>query len=628
MPSTAGDAAGLVNAAFASARPTVLFSPKALLNDRARMTSADVDRQFVPVGRARVRRQGNDLTIVAWGNTAPIAERAADALAAAGAGCDVLDLRWLSPWDKDAVCDSVRRTRRLLVVHEDNLTGGFGAEILATVAETVGDAVAMRRVGRMDTFVPCHFGSQLEVLPSFKRTLTAAAQMLDLELSWVPPPAAPEDRLVVTALGSSPSDQRVQVVELHVKSGDPVRAGQVVASLEADKAIMEVSAPADGIVEQVHLGVGESAAVESPILTLQVARARRRQPMSEQPGAPLLGRRRASVPVPAPRASELRPVQTVVIAGISACRGNGRLTNEELAPRFPQLGGAAGIFDRTGIEERVVADATQDVVSMAADAARELLRETGVGPEQLSLIICSTSTPMAIAPSTACSVLHRIAPGVEVPAYDVLAACSGYLYGMANAWDFLRTRPGATVLLLTTETMRRVVDIDDADTSPVFADAATATLLTTKGEGRSALAVVNRPVLSARGESGASLKVPVTAPKPPVHMDGKRVFAEATRRMEVMLKRACAEAGISIQQLDMVVPHQANGRIIEAMRSRLGLPSDRVVDVIRRYGNTSSSSIPLALDEVFRSGLASSRTIGLCAFGAGYTFAATTLVAC
>jgi 2-oxoisovalerate dehydrogenase E1 component len=224
-----------------------------------------------------------------------------------------------------------------------------------------------------------------------------------------------------------------------------------------------------------------------------------------------------------------------------------------------------------------------------------------------------------ISPSTACLVLQRLAPFADVAAYDLQAACSGYLYSLAAAWDFLQGRPDATAMVITTETMRRIVDVDDPDTSPIFADAATATVLRSGSTGGAGLATLHRPVLGARGENGTLLCVPLPNTGAGVRMDGKRIFAEAVRRMSSMLAEACARSGLTLDDLDLVVPHQANGRIIEAMRRLLKLPPARVWNEIRLTGNTSSSSIPLALDTVLRRPGAGSR-IGLCAFGAGYTF--------
>ena len=188
MPSTASDAAGLLNAAFESERPTVFLYPKSMLNNPDLTTSADVDRQFVPIGTARKVRAGRDLTLVGWGNTVLLCSRVAAALENAGLEAEVLDLRCLSPWDQPAVLASAEKTARLIVVHEDNKTCGLGGEILATVAQRTRVPVAMRRVTRHDTHIPCNFANQIEVMPSFQRVLTTAAELLNLEVSWIAPP--------------------------------------------------------------------------------------------------------------------------------------------------------------------------------------------------------------------------------------------------------------------------------------------------------------------------------------------------------------------------------------------------------------------------------------------------------
>lgn len=619
MPSTAADSAGMLNTAFRSERPTILFYPKAMLNDPARGTSSDVAKQLIPLGAARIVRPGSELTLVGWGNTTLLCERVAATLAADGVEVEVVDMRWLSPWDRETVCASVRKTGRLLVVHEDNITGGFGAEVIATVCEAAGRPIQCRRVARPDTHIPCNFGNQLEVLPSHRSILTAAADMCDLDLTWESPHAVEAGRQVVSAIGSSPADQTVEVVDLYAKVGDIVHVGQTLASLEADKAVVDLASPCDGRVEKIHLNIGDRVAVDAPLLTLAVARGRQRQPRREEDGTAHLRRRIASRGAVAKRARD----QSVVIAGLGVVRGRARLDNSELAHRLkgftPGANGGDGIFERTGIESRLVADSTQDVVSMATEAAALALDEVGIDVSAVSLIICSTNTPTMISPSTACQVLQRLAPRTDIAAYDLQAGCSGYLYALAAAWDYLQVHAGAKVMVLTTETMRRVVDLDDPDTSPIFADAATATVLSTTVTGNTRLAAVHRPVVSARGENGSALRVPLPQHGAYVHMDGKRIFAEAVRRMSSMLTEACARSKLSIAEIDLIVPHQANGRIIEAMRNRLKLPPLRVWNEIRLQGNTSSSSIPLALDTVLRRKDLGDR-IGICAFGAGFTF--------
>ena len=194
----------------------------------------------------------------------------------------------------------------------------------------------------------------------------------------------------------------------------------------------------------------------------------------------------------------------------------------------------------------------------------------------------------------------------------------------SRGWEFLLRRPDAHVLVLTTEKMRRVADIYDPHTSPLFGDAATATVLTGAHGTGTSLATLQRPVLGARADDQQTLQVPLLAPGAFVRMDGKRVFSKAVRTMCDSLSAAAAEAGLPLDQLDLVVPHQANARTVDAVRARLKVAEQRVWNEMRLIGNTSSSSVPLALDTVLRQG-AAGRLIGLCAFGAGHTFGAAVL---
>lgn len=625
MPSTAADAAGILNAAFQSGQPTVILYPKALLNDRDVTTSADVERHFVPVGRSRVVQAGRDITIVCWGNTVPIGLQVAAALSSAGMSAEVIDLRWLSPWDVSAVCDSARRTGRLLVVHEDNRSVGLGAEIVATVVEQCGASVQCRRVTRPDTHVPCNYSLQMQVLPSFERVLEQAAEMLELDLSWGENASGAGSRTaVVPLLGSSPADQAVELAALFVKEGDRVEVGQPLAVVEADKAAADLASPLSGVVQRVHLGIGERAEVGTPLLTVlldSLPASRSQQGRARQPH--LSRRPAAEIPGPASDANN-----GVVIASLAAVGGRDRLDNLTLSRALPAFASGARsgdpIFDRTGIRTRVVADSSQDAVGMAAEAASRALREAGVNASDVSLVVCSTSTPVQIAPSMACQVLHRLSPHARGAAFDLSAACSGYLYALATAWDYLQQHPQAKVLVLTAEVMRGVVDINDPATSPIFADAATATLLSRGAQG-AALARLQRPVLGSEVDAHGALSVPLPAPGQHVRMDGQRVFGVAVRRMSEALEAACRQAGLPLSSLDLVVPHQANGRIIEAMRDRLHFGPDRVWNGIEEVGNTSSSSIPFALDTVLHQQRRRGQTVGLCAFGAGFTYASALL---
>ena len=570
MPSTAADCAGLLNAAFESGRPTLFFYPKALLNDRDRTTSSDVDRQIVPLGKARFVSRGDDLTVVTWGSTVVLCEKAASALERAGVRVDLIDLRSIAPWDHKAVCDSVRRTRKLLVVHEDNSTCGFGAEVVAAVLEFVGAPVEARRVTRPDTYVPCNFSNQIEVLPSFKRVLNVAAELLNLELTWRSPLQGDCDLFTIEAQGTSPADDSVTVIQWKVEPGDTVSAGQHLAELEADKATFFLTAPADGVVVDVLVSNGQSARIGTPLLRLRSAFTNdlRRPPTREDLGTPMLRRRpnpvQARAPVVGHSPFHCRPVGlSVVHTAVGACR----VTNYELAQRFPGKT-PDDILKLTGIESRPRLAADESVLSLAVEAARQALEREGLSVCDLDAIICSTTTPVLASPSMACLVLHELDPegaAKTVAAYDVNAACSGYLYALSAGYDFLQTRPHSHLLVLSAEAPSSMADPKDFDTAVLFGDAASATILYGATHPARPLAVLHRPVLSARGENGSALRVPALG-RGYMAMNGRIVFREAVACMAEALTRTCAERGIGLEQLDLVVPHQANRRIIDALR--------------------------------------------------------------
>lgn len=191
------------------------------------------------------------------------------------------------------------------------------------------------------------------------------------------------------------------------------------------------------------------------------------------------------------------------------------------------------------------------------------------------------------------------------------AACSGYLYALRLAHDFLQSRPSGHVLILTAEAMSTRTDVRDFETAFLFGDAATATVLVSDTSGL----LVHRPILSSKPDSDEALFVPLSSDGEFVRMKGGRVFSEAVREMTGILEQACRASGLQTTDLDAILPHQANGRILDAVEVRAGRP---VVRHLRDIGNTSSSSIPLTLEALLAGGT-TARRIGLCSFGGGFT---------
>jgi 2-oxoisovalerate dehydrogenase E1 component len=624
MPSTAVDAAGMLNAAFASQRPTLLLYPKASLNDPQDKSARDVDRQFVPIGPARRVRAGRDVTLVGWGNTVRLCSQVAATLEQVGVEAEVLDLRSLSPWDERTVLASAEKTAHLIVTHEDNHTCGLGAEIVATVAEKARVPVATRRVTRPDTHIPCNFANQVEILPSFKRLLTAAAELMDLELSWIAPPAEEAGVTMVEAVGSSPSDESVIVADLYVRAGDTVHRGDAIASLEATKSVFELTSTASGVVEEIFVEEGETVAVGQPLIRIRSAeKGQKRKPLlQERPGTPVLRRRPQRGRLILPRRDGEPRRFDVGLSSIASVEGSRVVGNAELIPSRSGFG-PDDILRRTGIHERHWVQPGEDAVSLAVHACRNLLDRENMILDDLDMLVCSTTSPLSVTPSMACRVLNRLAGGkgeLMLQAFDINAACSGYLYALQAGYDYLQSAPHGRVLIVTTEVLSPLLDREDFDTAILFGDAASATILYGEAHFDRARARLQRPELSAKGDAGGALSVPLLHDGF-IQMQGRKVFSEAVRTMIASLSRVCQGQGLGVEQLNLIVPHQANQRIIDAIQNRV---SPRVFSNIRCHGNTSSTSIPLCLDDILPGAQPGDR-LGLCAFGGGFTFGASIL---
>jgi 2-oxoisovalerate dehydrogenase E1 component len=636
MPSTAADAAGLLNAAFASPRPTIFFYPKALLNAAEHATSADVADQFVPIGVARTVRTGRDLTFVAWGNTVGLCQQAAEALADTGVEAEVIDLRSLSPWDEAAVLASVDKTGKLIVVHEASMTVGFGAEVVACVTEKAQRPVVVRRIGRADTLVPFHFRQQIELLPSLRTVVTTAAELFGYEVTWRQPPAPQGDELVVEALGSGPSDESVRLERWLVAVGQTVAAGTPIAEVEASKATIEVAAPVAGVVRALCAEPGTTVMVGQPLLKLQTAERGRAKPISQdRPGTPFFrpksddqGEKELATPTvvfPTPHSPLPTPhsLRLVGLAQLAAVTGTRAVTNSELLTQHPDRS-SADVVQRTGIETRYWAGPGESALTLATRASREVLVKAGLSVADLDLLICSTGTPLNMTPSLACRLFHELAGErreLRMPAYDLNAACSGYLYALRAAHDFLQVNSAGRVLVVTAEVLSPLLNRHDFDTAFLFGDAASATLVVGAEHLASAWAELTPPELSGKGDDGSTITLPLMPGQGVIQMKGTQVFTEAVRAMVGSLNRACDKAGLTTDRLDMVVPHQANQRILDAVGRRVRPP---VYSNIRTNGNTSSSSIPLALRDLLPS-LIGGNTVGLCAFGGGFTAGAAVL---
>ncbi len=286
------------------------------------------------------------------------------------------------------------------------------------------------------------------------------------------------------------------------------------------------------------------------------------------------------------------------------------------------------ILERTGIIERRIAADHQASSDLSVEAARRALEMAKIEPGQIDQIVVATTTPDRYLPSCACTVQAKLG-ATKAAAYDVFAACTGFVFGMGLARGMVATGTANTVLVIGVEMLSRIVDYTDRNTCVLFGDGAGAAVFQPCPPGEGILGVS----MHSDGALGDLLEIPAGGTAMPashatvdagghfIRMRGKELFKVAVRCMEESLRDSLEQAGLSPNDLDLVIPHQANLRIIDAMRERLGVPADRVVVNIERYGNTSSASIPISLDEVVRSGrVKPGDRIGFVAFGGGVTW--------
>jgi 3-oxoacyl-[acyl-carrier-protein] synthase-3 len=286
------------------------------------------------------------------------------------------------------------------------------------------------------------------------------------------------------------------------------------------------------------------------------------------------------------------------------------------------------IITRTGIKERRIAEDGTGASDLSLEASRIALQEAKLEPDQIDLILVGTVTPDYLLPSTACILQDKL-KAKNAAVLDIVAACSGFLYGLSIASAFIAIGQYRNVLVIGVEVLSKITNWEDRNTCVLFGDGAGAAVVSATTEEKGILGTF----LSGDGSLANLLHIPVGGTKFPltkenfdlkqhyIHMQGNEVFKSAVRAMESAVGHVVREVGLSPDQIDLLIPHQANIRIIEALAKRLKVPMDKVYVNIDRYGNTSAASVPIAMDEARKKGVIKegSNTV-LVAFGGGFTW--------
>jgi 3-oxoacyl-[acyl-carrier-protein] synthase-3 len=323
----------------------------------------------------------------------------------------------------------------------------------------------------------------------------------------------------------------------------------------------------------------------------------------------------------------MRVKWAVEVAGTGAYVPARVVTNDDFAKRLDTSD--EWIVQRTGIRERRIVAPGQGTLDLSVHASRQALAEAGLGPDEIDLIILATATPEHPLPSTSCELQAALGCG-WIPAFDIGAACSGYVYAMINAAHFIDSGMAKKVLILGSETLTSITDMEDRGTAILFGDAAAAAIIQPSADPSKGILATRLGADGGRAKAvwvpggGAAEPASIKTVNERLHymkMRGREIYKFAVNMMHALVKETAEDAGVSLRDLALVIPHQSNLRIIESAVGRLGIPMEKVSVNIDRFGNTSAASIGLAFHEALETGrIKSGDLVMFVAFGAGLTW--------
>ena len=325
--------------------------------------------------------------------------------------------------------------------------------------------------------------------------------------------------------------------------------------------------------------------------------------------------------------TELKPIK---IAGVGYCVPKTVVTNDDLTKLYETSD--EWIYTRTGIKERRVVSGNETAIDLGLDAAKKAIEKAKISVSDIDCIISAASVPPQLYPTLACTLQAKLGIKKTIPAFDMTAACSGLIYALQVARGFIGTGIYKTILIVAADNNSRITNWEDRGTSILFGDGAGAMIVTASDDGVDDILSIN---ISANGSIGQMIYTNMPAHNCPlveqadevgdgvIHMNGKEVYKFAVSTVPNYVVDCIEQSGITSDEIDYLIPHQANQRIIEAIQSRLKYSDDKVISNIKYYGNTSAASIPIALVEGVEQGkIKLGSTAILCGFGAGMTWGA------
>lgn len=322
--------------------------------------------------------------------------------------------------------------------------------------------------------------------------------------------------------------------------------------------------------------------------------------------------------------NKLMPIK---IAGVGYSLPETALTNDDLTKLYDTSD--EWIYSRTGIKERRVVSGEQNAVDLGFDAAQKALSKAKMTVDDVDLILVASSAPPDMYPAVACRLHERLGGKKPIPAFDITAACSGLIYGLSIAKAYISSGMYKSILLVATDNNSRLLDWTDRGTSILFGDGAGAMVVTQSEDGIDDVIAID---IKADGNFGHLIELSLDGkncplveqyePKPKgIRMNGRGVYTFVAKILPHYVEELISSAGMKAEDIDYLIPHQANIRIIQAVQERLGYADEKVVTNIKYYGNTSAASIPIALAESVEKGKVKLGTTAvLCGFGAGMTW--------